>query len=64
MTLIGPDADTFPLTETLTEIEEVFLDLKADVKRLQARLRDGELAAVKDAAKLICDLLGWLRIAY
>ena len=64
MTLIRPDADTFPLTETLTEIEEVFLDLKADVKRLQARLRDGELAAVKDAAKLIADLRGWLRIAY
>ncbi|QIZ79547.1 hypothetical protein [Thalassovita gelatinovora] len=64
MTLIRPDEDGFPLAQTLAEIEEVFFDLKADVKRLQARLRDGELAAVKEAGKVIADLRGWLRIAY
>lgn len=64
MTLIRPDKDAFPLAETLAEIEEVFLDLKADLRRLQARIRDGEVAAVKDAVKLTTDLRGWLRIAY
>ncbi|MYM54167.1 hypothetical protein [Thalassovita mangrovi] len=64
MTVIRPDKDAFPLAERLVEIEEVFLDLKAEVKRLQTRIRDGELGAIKDGARLSADIRGWLKIAY
>ncbi|MDX1779812.1 MAG: hypothetical protein R3256_00690 [Thalassovita sp.] len=64
MTVTGSDKDVFPLAQTLAEIEEVFLDLKAEMRGLQDRLRADEPGAVRDGSRLITDIRGWLRIAY
>ncbi|MEZ5674442.1 MAG: hypothetical protein R3D81_04130 [Thalassovita sp.] len=63
MTLITTDDSAFPLGESLTEIRNQLEALRADMANMQAKLRDGDVEAVKDGTKAIQDIRHWLRIA-
>jgi hypothetical protein len=63
MTLITTDESAFPLAESLEDIRDQLGALRAEMSGLQTRLRDGEIAAVKDAQRTIQEIRQWLRIA-
>lgn len=63
MTLIMTDDSAFPLGESLSEIRTQLEALKAEMAAMQARLRDGEVEAIKDGQKTITEIRQWLRVA-
>lgn len=63
MTLITTDESAFPLAESLDDIRDQLGALRAEMSAIQARLRDGDIAAVKDAQRTIQEIRQWLRIA-
>ena len=63
MTLITTDTSAFPLNENLDAIREQLEALRADLVAMQARLKDGDVAAVKDSHKTVTEIRHWMRIA-
>lgn len=63
MTLITTDTSAFPLNENLEAIQEQLEALRAEMAAMQARLKDGDIAAVKDGQKTVTEIRHWLRIA-
>ncbi|THD74638.1 hypothetical protein E7681_06600 [Thalassobius vesicularis] len=63
MTLITTDDSAFPLNDSLETIRDQLEELRADMATMQARLKDGDIAAVKDGQKTVTEIRHWLRIA-
>ena len=63
MTLITTDDSAFPLNDSLNDIRDQLETLRADMAAMQARLKDGEITAVKDGQKTMTEIRQWLRIA-
>lgn len=63
MTLITTDTSAFPLNENLNAIQEQLEALRAEMAAMQARLKDGDIAVVKDGQKTVTEIRHWLRIA-
>lgn len=63
MTLITTDDSAFPLNDSLKDIRDQLETLRADMAAMQARLKDGEIEAVKDGQKTMTEIRQWLRIA-
>ncbi|WP_319823457.1 hypothetical protein [Thalassovita sp.] len=61
--MITTDNGDFPLGDSLNEIRDQLEALRAEMTAIQARLKDGEIEAVKDGQKTVTEIRHWLRIA-
>ena len=63
MTKTTPKAGEAPLDPGMELLENVLIEFGGELETLKARVRDGDVEAVKDATKVVADIRHWMRLA-
>lgn len=63
MSLITPSQSPSGLTTSIDSLERQLADMRRELERMYARIKDGDFGELKNASKATTEIRQWLKIA-